>query len=291
MAVDQTTVQNPKSVIAGSVKMEISLNGGSSFTDLGVGDAFAYTENVTKLDQTPDNGQTPETLEGISEQTINVSGNLWEYDLQKLKNLRGGIDNFTSTAAGTISGANQVISSGDWAFDNAILIQGQNADGTAPTVNSLTGSTDGAGAADDYDLVKSGDQWFLVPLDGTNFTTESQDLTLDYDYTPSASEKFSSGGLSEQSRIWVRLTNRRPSTADASDAAVGGINEGDPIWRNTIYDYYYCTFDGGLATTFPAETATETVVKAPVSFLGKNDPSRSDGDKLWAITRNITLRS
>jgi hypothetical protein len=102
MAVDQTTVQNPKSVIAGSVKMEISLNGGSSFTDLGVGDAFAYTENVTKLDQTPDNGQTPETLEGISEQTINVSGNLWEYDLQKLKNLRGGIDNFTSTAAGTI---------------------------------------------------------------------------------------------------------------------------------------------------------------------------------------------
>ena len=109
MAIDQTQVQDQKSVISGSVLMSYSTDSGTSFVNVGVGDSFTFTENITKLDQTPDNGPTPDKLEGISLQTVNISANLWEYNLSKLNAMRGGIDTYTSVATGTISGATQTI--------------------------------------------------------------------------------------------------------------------------------------------------------------------------------------
>ena len=292
MAVDQTTVQNQKSVISGSVAMYYSTNSGSSFTNLGVGDGFTFTENVTKLDQTPDNGPTPDKLEGISLQTVNISGNLWEYDLAKLNALRGGIDLYTSTATGTVSGATQTIASGNWEYEGFIELEGQNADGTEPTINSVTLGTDGAIVEDtDYFTVKVNGKWGIQIIDSATVTTEAQAVVVDYDYTPSTTEELSTGGLSLQNRVWIRLVNRTPDTADASDAATAGITLGDSIWRTTRYDFYYTTLDGGINVTFPAENGTETVIKLPVSFLGKNDPSRTDGDKLMKISRFIEARS
>ena len=293
MAIDQTTVQDQKAVVSGSVLMSYSTNGGSSFINVGVGDSFTFTENVTKLDQTPDNGPTPDKLEGISLQTANLSANLWEYNLSKLYDMRGGIDTYTSVATGTIAGATQTIASGNWAYEGFIEIEGQNAAGTAQTINSVTLGTNGAIVLDtDYFVVKNGaGKWGIYIIDSLTVTTLLQSVVINYDYTPSTTETISTGGLSLQSRRYIKFTNKTPDIADATDGATSGITAGDSIYRVTEYHFYYATFDAGNTATFPSETATETVIKLPVAFLAKNDPTRTAGDKLMKIVKYIELQA
>jgi len=291
MAVDQTTVQDQKSVISGSVMLRYSVDSGSTFVNVGVGDGFTFTENITKLDQTPDNGPTPEKLEGISAQTVNIAGNLWEYNLEKFAAMRGGIDLFTSTAAGTVTGATKTVASGDWAYDRFILLEGQNADNTAQTITSITLGTDGAivDGTDYFQTQDSNGDWGIMIIDSATVTTLDQTVVPLYDYSPGAVDKFTTGGLSTQANVWVQLINKTPDTADASDAAAAGISEDDAINRVITYDFYYTTLDAGNTATFPAETATETVIKFPVGFLAKSDPTRTAGDKLYAMTKSIEL--
>ena len=227
MATNQTTVNDQKAVQVGSARVEYSEDNGSSFVNLGVGDSFAYVENITPLEARPDNGPTPDALDGIATQNANITGNMWEIKLAALNALRGGIDVLSSVASSLVSGATQLVAIGDWGFDEPILLTGQNQDGTVPTINSVTGSTEGAGAADDWTTTKIGGEWYLVPKDGTNFSSENQTLTIDTDYTPAASESLSSGGKSIADKVWMRLTNRLPTTADAADAAANaGVSFG-----------------------------------------------------------------
>ena len=176
MGLNQSSVQDQKAVQIGSAAMFYSDDNGSSFVNLGVGDSLAYTENITPLDASPDNGPTPDVLDGVAEQTATITANLWEQAYAKLEALRGGIDNLTTVASSPVAGATQLIAIGDWSFNAPIELLGQNSDGTVPTINSVTGSTDGAGAADDWTTMKLDGKWYLIPLDGTNFTVESQTL-------------------------------------------------------------------------------------------------------------------
>ncbi len=292
MATNQTTVQNQKAVQIGSARIEYSTDSGSSFVNLGVGDTFAYTENITPLDARPDNGPTPDALDGIATQSANITGNLWEIQLAALNALRGGIDVLSSVASSPVTNFNQVVNSGNWAFDQPIFLTGQNASGASPTINSVTGSVDGAGAANDWTTTKIGGFWYLVPKDGTNFTTESQNLTINSDYTPPASESLTSGGKTIAEKVWIRLYNRLVATADAADAAANaGINLGDAIYRTTRYDFYYCKVNVGIAQTFPSKDDTNPVVLTPIDMLAELDPNRSVGDQLFNLTRFIELQS
>jgi hypothetical protein len=292
MATNQTTVNDQKAVQVGSARVEYSEDNGSSFVNLGVGDSFAYVENITPLEARPDNGPTPDALDGIATQNVNVTGNMWEIKLAALNALRGGIDTLSSVASTLVSGASQLVAIGDWEFDKPILLTGQNSDGTVPTINSVTGSVDGAGAADDWTTVKIGGEWYLIPKDGTNFTTENQTLTINTDYTPAASESLSSGGKTIANKVWIRLTNRLATTADAADAAANaGISEGDNIYRTTRYDFYYCKVNTGLAQTFPSKDDTNPVVLTPIDMLAELNADRAVGDQLFKVTRFIELQS
>jgi hypothetical protein len=106
----------------GSVEMFISDYGDTSFTSLGIGESFAYAENITPLDGTPDNGVKPIALDGIADQDIDVSGTLWTYKLSLISQLRGEIDDFTTSA---VTGERRLGSGGKVA-QKAVIIKAVN---------------------------------------------------------------------------------------------------------------------------------------------------------------------
>lgn len=294
MAVDQTTVQNEKAVQLGSARIEYRPSRAvTAYVNLGVGDSIAYTEEITALDQTPDNGATPDRALGTASQTATVTFNLWETDQQNISNLRSGIDLFTSTAGTAIVDDQQVVASGDWNFDVPILLNAQNADGTAPTIDSVTGATDGALVADtDYFVTVIDGTYYITVIDSVTVTTTAQNLTIQTDYTPAASTKRSTGGLTNQTPIEIRFTNRNPDTADAADAAsTSGISLNDAIWRTTQYVFYRGTVSAGESVTFPAETGTETIIRYPFEGTFILDPTRTAGDQLFSVTKFIEPRT
>lgn len=294
MAVDQTTVQNEKAVQLGSARIEYRASRSvGPYTNVGVADTIAYTEEITALDQTPDNGATPDRALGVASQTVTLSFNLWETDQQNISGLRSGIDLFTQVAGTAQTDVQQVVTSGTWNFNVPILLDGQNSDGTQPTIDSVTGATDGLLTLNtDYFVTEIDGQFYVTVIDSVAVTVEAQNLTIQTDYTPAARDRRTTGGLTNQTPIEVRLTNRNPDTADAADAAANsGISTNDPIWRTTQYVFYRGTVSAGEAVTFPAETGTETIIRYPFEGTFLNDPTRTAGDQLFSVEKFIEQRT
>lgn len=86
------------------------------------------------------------------------------------------------------------------AFLMFIPIANQNFDGSAITVNSVTGSTDGAlVAGTDYEVVTDENGVYGIQLiSGWAITVLTQTFTINYDYTPAASEILSYSSVSRQ---------------------------------------------------------------------------------------------
>ena len=141
----------------------------------------------------------------------------------------------TSNVAGTpVAGATQVLSSGSWDVNIAYKIENQNGDGSALTINSVTGSVDGALTAnDDYDIVKLSDGDYAIVLQdvasATNLTTIVQDITVDYDYTPNAREDLNFPiSFTESPRLYVKITATDDDTSNTrtfilDDASFEGV--------------------------------------------------------------------
>lgn len=295
MGTQQATAKSPKSIKIGSVSAFYSLDSGGSFTNVGLGDGFAFTEEMTALDSAPDNGIAPDILRGLANQTAVITGNLWEYDLTKLNAIRGGIDILSTIASSLVSGATQTIASGDWAFDIPIILDGQNQSGLVPTINSVTGGTDGALVLNtDYNVILNPDgNWAIAILDSVTVTTEAQAMVFDTDYTPSASTTLSTGGLSSMTPIYWRFVNLVADIADAVDAAANaGISTDDAIYRRTTYDFFSCTVNGGDAATFKNKDDTSPEVPYVLSLMAEIDTDRSTlGDQLKSVKFDIVLQS
>jgi len=207
---------------------------------------------------------------------------LWENDPIKVAALRGGIDVVTETASTLVSGASQVIASGDWDYDVPFELEGQNASGQAQTIVSVTGSVDGLLVdRTDYGSVKnSNDKWGIAVTDSATVTTKAQSLTIVYDYTPSVNTKVTTGGLVAAGRVWIRITNRTIDKADAAVAAELGISVGDNYRYVSQYDIPYCIVNAGKVQTFKNKDDTNPTVTVPVSLLGESSPDRAAGEDL-----------
>ena len=295
MGTSQATAQAPKTINIGSAAAFYSLDSGGSFTNVGLGDGFAFVEELTPLDSAPDNGIAPDNLRGIASQSGVITGNLWEYDLTKLNAIRGGIDILSSVASSLVEGAEQTAASGNWAYNIPITLTGQNQSGLVPTINSVTGGTDGAIVLlTDYVVIQlpTGD-WAISILDSVTVTTEAQDFVIDTDYTPSASTTLTTGGLSSMTPIQWRFINYVADIADAADAAANAaISADDAIYRRTTYDFYSCTVNGGDAATFKSKDDTSPEVPYVLSLMAEIDTDRSTlGDQLKAVKKDIVLQS
>lgn len=137
---------------------------------------------------------------------------------EKMEVLFKGIITRTTNAGSAVSGATQALVS-PFVANNFYEIEGQNNDGTKPTINSLTGATDGALTEDDdFHIVQNAaGKWGIVMntvSGGTNLSTLSQVCTLNYDYTPAASQVLTGGTNQTATNRWAKIVG--PSEDDSS---------------------------------------------------------------------------
>lgn len=233
-----------------------------AMTSLGAGNGIKFEETYDTITMKIDNAG--EVNLGIKNHKANISCDLFEMDFEKFASIRGGIDNYTTIAGTLVSGAEHVVASGDWEYDKFIELEHQNGDGSEPTINSVTGGSDGAGAADDYDVAQVNGKWGIIPRDGTNFTTESQTLTIDYDYTPAATKKFTSGG-----KVTI-------------DSKIVQIVHTTSAGKTITVTLYKAKNTNGLTLEFPGDDADEAMSTSFV-FTGEVDSDRAIGDQLYSI--------
>ncbi len=111
----------------------------------------------------------------------------------------------------------QVVASGAWKYDTFIPFDKQNADGTCPNIDSVVAGTNGSLVLN-TDYFKTKDpatgKWGITARDSSTITTESQSLTIQYDYTPSAKATLSGGTSQTATPRYVKIVG--PSEDDAN---------------------------------------------------------------------------
>lgn len=138
-------------------------------------------------------------------------------DVDTLENIFKGLVTKSSVAGSTVSGAEQVVASGDWNYNVFIPFTYQNGAGTQPTINSVTLGTDGAIVLNtDYHVVKdpATGNWGIIIRDTTDVTTEAQTVTINTDYTPAAAKVITAGTNQTATPRYVKII--APSEDDSS---------------------------------------------------------------------------
>lgn len=137
-------------------------------------------------------------------------------DADTLENIFKGLITKSANAGTPLSNEQDVIASGDWAYNTFIPFEYQDSDGTAPTVDSVTGSTDGVLAVNvDYIIVQHDDgRWGIMVLDSTAVTTLSQTITIQIDVTPAASKTLTGGTNQTATPRYVKII--APSEDDSN---------------------------------------------------------------------------
>lgn len=114
----QNATQYKEAQHIGSVKLYISDYGEETFTDLGIGEAFAFAETITSLTGEPDNGEMPDILIGVAKQSASITGTLWTLNWDNIKQMRGDIDVKTTSA---VDGSEEYTTGGKSSQSQVIL--------------------------------------------------------------------------------------------------------------------------------------------------------------------------
>jgi hypothetical protein len=264
------TTANSNKFIFGSAKIEVGADLAHLY-DLGAARGVKLKESYESVEIEIDN--TANVIVGVKSPTIEIEGSLLEIDLDKLAVIRGGIDTVTPIAAAKVNDAEQEVASGDWAFNEFIEIENQNGDGSVLQIDAqgyvnVEGSVDGALThGTDYYMVKNGQgKWGIMCLDtgSGGCSTESQVLTIAYDYTPNASRQFDTGGTVTMAAKVVRLTH---------------TNDAGEIFQATIWS---AKATEGMEISFPSDNGNE-VMEIPFKMKGTPDTTRSAGAQLFQL--------
>lgn len=116
----QNAAQYKEAQHIGSATISISAySDGVTFTDLGIAEAVAYAETITSLEGQPDNGERPDILIGVANQTAEVTGTLWTQVWDNIKLMRGDIDIKTTNAVTGVT----TYSTGGKSAQNPIVVK------------------------------------------------------------------------------------------------------------------------------------------------------------------------
>ena len=259
----QTTVQRPGAVKLGSAKVEVG-DTIATLENLGAMRGVSLAESWDKIEVESDNAGV--IKEYIKNQRVSINGQLIEIDLEMLNEIRGGIDEYSTIPGTLVQDHNQVVNSGDWHYNDFIEFEHQNGDNSQITPDSVTGSVDGALVEDtDYFVGQNerGESGLFI-IDSATVTTEAQNITIVYDYTPAASKNLTSGGKKTISPKVVRLTNT------------------DENGKKLQVTVYFASVEEGITFEFPSDEADDVMV-APINLVGKVDVERTVGDQLYEI--------
>jgi len=213
----------------------------------------------------------------VSNETVDISISAGQVlDLELVSKLTGGLFTYSTVAGTPVAGHDFVASSGAWSFDKTILLDKQNGDGSKPTINTVTGSVDGALVEDtDYFVTKlDGAGWAVVILDTVTVTTEAQDITVNFDYTPSAKSIIKRGGIKIITPIELAFQTIGSSQVDGSDEYV------------TFY-FHKVFSNGNHGHGFSPENSAEPITME-LGFTAKKDTNKESGNQLMQIVRGDT---
>ncbi|RXG66002.1 hypothetical protein ES695_05160 [Candidatus Atribacteria bacterium 1244-E10-H5-B2] len=270
--VKQTVVKKENSIRFGSGKFEVSNDDWATSKDLGAMRNVIFEETWDALIVDSDNAG--EVQEGIRNQKAALVGDLMELDLEKLNIMRGGIDVFTEPAGTPVTDYSQVVLMGSWLFNVFIPFDKQNGDGSKITPTPVTGSVDGALELNvDYDIVKdSSGRWGITITERTGeepswigkVTTEAQNVTIVYDYTPSAHKLLTSGGLFKMTPAQARITN---------------VNEAG---KNLVITLFKANSVNGITIALQPDEGEDAAV-CPIRIEGTRKPDLPAGEQLFKI--------
>ncbi len=119
-----TTIDSTK-LILGNYKIESAASAAGSYVNLGAGIINSFGHNVVKYDTQA--GNAPDPVEGVSDETFVIDGELIEYDASSLAAISGGMMSMASGASGVTTlngGGNTTITERAFRLTNRRLISG-----------------------------------------------------------------------------------------------------------------------------------------------------------------------
>lgn len=202
----QTNIQRDDAIKFGSTKLEV----GSSFeslVDLGALRSMQFNSKSETQEIAFDNTANIKKITNGNKASLTCQ--IAEIDMTTYEILNKGVVSITNNAGTLVSGASQAVASGAFGFNQFIEIENQNGDGSAITVNSVTGATDGALVADtDYYVGQNGSgKYGIFILDSATVSTMAQVFTIDYDYTPNANKTITLSESGVRTEQVARITN------------------------------------------------------------------------------------
>jgi len=216
--------------------------------------------------------QSEDVLKYIKNPKANMSATLIQLYLPNIAELLDGVATVSTVAGILVEDYEQTIAAG-WTADRLYRLDGQNATGAAPTINSVEASTSGVGAADDdYVLVKGSDgDWYIaLRTGGAETYATSETITIDYNYTPAESKTLKMGAKS------ASLTSKIVELEKTIDGSIFRVR----LWA--------AVNQNGLTIAFPA-SANDNPATLPVQITGSLDTSKASGEQLLEIYDEIGL--
>lgn len=272
MAVLQTSLQNADDIILESGQIEISVDDGSNWIDLGLADNVAVIFNSTPRDVQPGNGATPDIAKGSAAQMISLTAEMWELSLQNMVDVSGGLFTLTIVDGTPLVDTTDVHVADSTEAVKFYAFDKQQGTGVVPTAIAIDDDSPSTLVLDtDYSIIKSGGLWGYYFISGGDYDATAV-ITVEYTVTPNLSEKVTVGGSSSQTSIMIRITNTIPRT----DVSYDIQNQ----WL--IYNAFV---EGDIAVALKNKDEADAVARIPLTLKGTLDDSRLVGDQLYSFER------
>lgn len=197
--------QNENALLAQAANIEIGDDAGS-LVDLGSVRNVQFTGAISRIQADSDNNGTILSKVRLNGQ---ISFDWLEAgDAANLAELFKGVVTAGTVAASIVNNFPQVVASGDWAYNRFIEFTHQDADGTVVNIDSVTAGTNGALTVNvDYMVVQDAGtlRWGIIVIDSATVTTLVQSITIQFDYTPAASQTLTGGTSQTATPRYARL--------------------------------------------------------------------------------------
>jgi hypothetical protein len=256
----------------GSCKIEVSQTGlTGSWIDVGLARSVVFNETIESAGIQADNA--PEEEFGVSNQEVEIDFSGLEFNLAVMNLIRGGIDLLTASSA-VASSVTDTFTSGSLVKGRIIYPSDQAQKSSQTSIQTVKGVR--TSDNDTHTYTKPADWEVFVDaadrkgiyIKTTGSVGTSRKIKVHYHYTKVTKYKMTSGGLTDVSPRWWKLTNRQ-------------------IVSGTVKERVFCVYSGslvqGMNLAFKSSRDQDNVLEIPIKIKAVLDTSRTAGDQLFFI--------
>jgi len=274
------TTKTTKIYFPDGAKVSIKASGDVSYFDIGALNS-AITATLNWDENQVDTANAGKLEKQVKNMTMAGAFTLINLDEEGIVKLGAGIFTQVDTTSSPDTGIdNQVLSSGDWVdkgINNLALVNASDVSlkaSVAPTITSVTGSVNGALAAnDDYEIIpdsnsQSGFSIILNTAGGT-LTTIVQDITIVYaSVTPVASSTIYAGASTQVLSAYAMKITHTDDNAKTRELELFSVDSNSGGFQ---FNYKGANEDG--------------VEEMPLAFTAKLDTTKTSGRQLmsWSV--------